>query len=243
MKRFFLAILLLLCLSFPSSATWYYSKVETASCADSSCAGFLTCQNFEGTGYDNSEIWEEISPCVGCTMDEDYTVNPGRGLQSLRMIPGADDPAVAWYPHASVSEVYVHFMFYFTAAPSLNNSDIFSSTDAGITQLVAVLMDTDRAIKISWLGVGVSSKTAPLSLNTWYHIWFYLKTGTGSNAEYWLKVSTDRFEPGSPDISGTNGTWTLDRASEYPSTEHGTGQDQRYDQILSKTTPIGDVCP
>jgi len=102
-------------------------------------------------------------------------------------------------------------------------------------------MDTDRTLKLSWMGTS-SSSTSALSLNTWYHIWYYMAKGTGANAQAWLRISETVTMPGSNAITVTNGAWTTDRVAAYPSSEHGSGSDFRYDQILVKTSAIGDVC-
>lgn len=213
-----------------------------AACADSSCSGFLVCQNFEGAGYDNSESWTEEIGTTGGVVNEDYTTSPGRGSQSLQVRPGSTTPSYTYMTFTPQAAIYGHFKMYVATAPSVNYADVFSTSDAGITQLVAILIDTDRGIRLASPGAINSDKTAPLDLNTWYHVWYYIAKGTGANAQAWLRYSTSNVMPASNSATITTGTWNTDRAAAYPSSLNASGSDIRFDQFLVKTTAIGDVC-
>jgi len=56
MKRLILSILFVICLSFQASALGPMMMLSGGGCIPD-CTGLTDCQNFEGTGYDNSEAW------------------------------------------------------------------------------------------------------------------------------------------------------------------------------------------
>jgi hypothetical protein len=82
-SRRVLIALIALCVAVPSFAfdmPLIHVKKKFAAAGGDECAGYLICQNFEGTGYDHSETWTP-----GGTPDPDYTGVILRGTQSLRL--------------------------------------------------------------------------------------------------------------------------------------------------------------
>lgn len=65
------------------SPTDYIAVLGAPQVASAPAATYLLNQNFEGTGYDNSESWTETLD--GGTVDEDYTTTVLAGSQSLFM--------------------------------------------------------------------------------------------------------------------------------------------------------------
>ena len=69
MKKLILSILFIVCLSSQASALGPMMLLIGGSCIPD-CTGTTLCQNFEGTGYDNSESWTPTETASG-TVDED----------------------------------------------------------------------------------------------------------------------------------------------------------------------------
>ena len=229
----------------PKIEEWWGGNLTAAS-AGADCGDVdLVCQNFEGTGYDNSESWTEDVFGGDAVIDPDYTTTVLRGSQSLRMAAGSQPSVTYKIFDSAESEIYGFAQIRYSSLSSFNGADLFNSSDVGQTQFVAIILGSGGQagkLRIAWLGVGDSSdSTTTLSTSTTYYLWWYVKTGTGSNAEAWLKMSTDRFEPSTPEITVTNGTWTIDRMAMYPATQNSSGTDVVYDQFMLSTTPIGDV--
>jgi len=68
------------------------------------CDSTLVCQNFEGTGYDNSETWD------GTNDNEDYAgASVIRGSQSLELTYDAGIPS-AGTNFTADDELWVHFI-------------------------------------------------------------------------------------------------------------------------------------
>ena len=85
MKKLIFLICLIPSICFGDAWTVGLIPIGTASapaCADSSCTGFEVCQNFEGTGYDNSESWTTWN---GTPAEDDTTATLLRGSQQMAL--------------------------------------------------------------------------------------------------------------------------------------------------------------
>ena len=236
-----LLILLILAFSFTSHAWDYRDGIKAVitakksggagSCADSSCSGFLVCQNFEGTGYDNSESWTE-SCGSGATCDEDYSASPLRGAQSYKFTTGTSNSNVT-IDYSAIDEVY------FFVRLTIENDQ---------TGTIFIIRSTNTNLFTIGYSSGLNSLVyngatggAAVTLGTTYYIWGYYTKGTGANEINRAWVSTTSTKPETADYEITNGSNTeqANRGLLYDSA-NGTGS--RFDQVLISTTEIGDVC-
>lgn len=228
-----------------------------AGCTDANpagnCTGFLVCQNFEGTGLDNSETYSgtmgtadwyiAADDCTGCVQNIDYTSAPLRGTQSLQHINGT---AGGWVVNdlTSVSSFYIFFRLKLISLPSIDYADLLSAWGTGLSQNMTILMTTDGEL---YLGCNVeaeqSSATTALTVGTTYYVWGYFAKGTGNNAQSWLRLSTTRTMPDSNTISKTDFNMTDDyRFVGFTSSSKSTEYEYIIDQVLIKSTDIGTVC-
>ena len=209
-----------------------------ASCADSSCTGFTTCQNAEGAGYDNSETWTEDHQ----TVDEDNTSDPGRGSQDISITYNSGTARV-FHSFTGVSERKGHFLFKISDATPASIQDIYITDDGSTTQL-RIRIYTDGSIGISD-GTSTSYTTDVMSDATWYHIWWHYIKGSGSDAflsaEFTAKTTYAPVGSGNKYVEITNGVSNQDISREQFLESHGSTI--QLDQILGKNTTIGTVCP
>lgn len=241
MMRICLALLLVLIAS-PLHARNVITFFAPGSCADETCTGFRVCQNFEGTGYDNSETWSEN--LQGGTIDEDDTTSPiGRGSQQLEMTYGTGT-GYTTRTFAATSEAYLHFMFKTGDATPTENKCLLHLSDISYGSECRVYLNTNSTLSATstWAN-SPATTTATIQSNTWYHIWAHWKKGTGSNGEVEIAFSETRTKPTSGNYYSSNSTGQLqqDLARIYIFT-YETGTDY-YDQVLVSTTPIDRVCP
>jgi hypothetical protein len=198
-------------------------------CADSSCAGFLICQNFETatTGYDNSETWVEDAG----TPEAAYATSPLRGSQSLHIAPGD----TVYTDIGSQTEVYLFFRIKFAEVAPLLLSDTIEFRDSSFQKLYQIAIDDNSKFYVYNGGWNIDT----LSTGTPYYVWAHFKNGTG-NAVLELYVSTTKTKPATPGVSVTDYTQTT--AMQYFWVYGSNTVDYTIDQILIKTTDIGDVC-
>ena len=90
-------------------------------------------------------------------------------------------------------------------------------------------------------GGDTATCTYGFSINTTYFIWYDYTAGTGSNGAAHVYVSTSTTKPGSPCASITAGHSTLS-VSKLFYAEGGYGATFILDQILNRTSAIGNVC-
>lgn len=253
MKRLFITLVLVLVPSILIASSgmqpmgWMVGGVAESD----ECEGYIVCQNFEGTGYDNSETWVEDTDgaCTGCVTNEDYATSPLRGSQSLLI----NDGTVASWTVTDFSardSAYVFFMFKLTEAPS-DDADVMtllSDYDSYAPKFGAgVLITSGRKLKIFHYNYGTSLTASDngdtvLELNTKYYIWFYAAKGTGSNGVAWVKINTVNEEPAGTEVSISSGQGLTDSLIHMQfSTYHGAAYEYIVDQALLKSTAIGSV--
>jgi len=236
--------------------------ITSTACADSSCTGFLICQNFEGTGLDNSETYGDYGDagtvdwvidsnapgCVGCVADLDYATGPGRGSQSFRINNGTEGSFnlvdMNFGGRSAPSEIYIHFMIKLVTAPDIEYADCMSLWEDTITDNMTILINSSGQLYIGCnVGAESSSATGALTPGTWYHVWAYFKSGAGNDAIGWLKLSTDTTEPGSATISKSDFNYT-DVFDLIGFTTSSASSEYEYiiDQVLYSSSSIGNVC-
>jgi hypothetical protein len=216
------------------------------SCADSSCSGLDPCQNFEGTGYDNSETWTESCSGGSCTED-DTTATVLRGSQQLKLLKVSGTVSASKTVSAA-SEFWLHFLYKSpTVDPGAYATTILRLKN-GTTDLAYFYVTEDAKLSL-WDGDWSHSATTTdaLSDNTKYHVWVHYKNGTGANAEISIEFTADATRTpvgsGSKFAGFTNGTPTLDLNGIFLFGDRVTGGDF-FDQVIGKSgaTAIGTVC-
>jgi hypothetical protein len=206
-----------------------------AACADSSCTGFLVCQNFETatTGYDNSETWTETG-----TVEAAYTTGPLRGSQSCQL----SNSSRTYISIGDQTELYVFFrMDMADKTPSLDT--IFFSLLDGSADAAKITLLTTGTVSCTH-GTKTDTNATPFAAGTNY-IWIHYKgnSGAGDGVLSMHRGSSRIYSEATEICSITNG----DDASTNSDTFRLTNDDDGgmgpiFDQVLVKTTAIGDVC-
>lgn len=166
-----------------------------------SCAGgaptYVRNQNFEGTGYDNSETWTETAGAP----DEDYTGVVLRGSQSCEFT-GADSitnslPASTNY--------WMAFRCRFTTT---NTSEYICSFRNGTVNLGRIYSD-DTGIIQAYFGTdaGTAGTTAK-EPNTTFVIWVYCLASGGANGTMRVWMGTGTTRPAGVETEETLGAQT-----------------------------------
>jgi uncharacterized protein YcfL len=247
-----IAIFLLLACASVASARSMIMVAGQGTETVNECAGYLVCQNFEGTGYDNSETWTEDTEgaCTGCVMNEDYTTVHLRGDQSMLMTSG-DAPSWSVTDFAAQSGVYGFVRLRVTNMPDIDNSDIvtvLSDYSGGApTTVIAANIYANGNVRLSHLNADTELLTycdtgaGTIAINTTYYVWWYGAKGTGSNGVAWVKFATTNEEPVSPACSVTDGKGIGNIIHAQVSTRHDSAYSFVTDQYLIKTSAIGSV--
>ena len=223
-------------------------------------ANYLVCQNFEGTGFDNSEYWIkgfEDTPSTG-VVDEDYTSAPLIGSQSLRMKDDADYGGYTVHKwrgdDGGIDEAWFCFMVKFLDSPSnetlveiMQTYWVEGTLDSPTTVELHEIIGVDSS---GHLGVfneqeGEVGEGAALSLNTLYYVWYHINRADLSNATWELYVSETTTKPGSPYASGTSqinsvASTTYINALGF-TTFHAEGYEYLIDRAIVDDAEIGDV--
>lgn len=201
------------------------------------CDGYIICQNFEGTGYDNSETWGTYESGTGYVHDPDFTSLALRGSQSLRLYGGGDsgEYAGAYSLFASSQpELYVAFRFYANPLSETTQELINLSTGGdGSPGTRIVLPGTGIAYVDSGLTAS-SGGSCSISPDTTYYVWLDAIKGTGSNAVARMYVGTTRTKPETPCASLTNGSLSTNMDSVTFLANHNG--DLLIDQVMIKTS-------
>ncbi len=165
---------------------------------------YLVKQDFEGTGYDNSESWTESS-----SPDEDYTGLVLEGSQSLQVESGEGGRK----GYTASDAVTACFIIRFTSAPTDFNAFVFVE-DAFTNPLAQIYTNGGKFV----VQHGSSSDAGNLTLaaNTTYYFRLEYSKGTGANGALNLYVGT------------TSASQTLDA-----STAAGTATDQAGSILLA----------
>ena len=199
------------------------------------CDSYLICQNFEGAGYDNGEIWTS----GGVTVNPDEATTVLRGSQSLSISDTGANPWVYSPLFTAQAHVYGHFMF--------RTTDV---TQAAAGQYIFELWNGEEAslgaIYLAYNGVlrgyhGTATANGSTLVNdTTYHIWWEYIAGSGSDGVLNIWLSTSTTKPGSPDVSINTGTSTL-AVDNVGMSSSRTGPVNYYDQVYVDDAPIGNV--
>lgn len=160
---------------------------------------YLLNQNFEGTGYDNSETWTET--LNDGTIDEDYTTTVLHGSQSLfindTVSPYPNTVSSSW---SSATVTYGYFMLRLDARPG-SLFTLFIGRLGANTRFVIDVLATGAIRAYGNVG-GSGTAAIPVSVlsgSTTYHIWWSIDA-TSSPETVTIAFSTDGVRP----TSGNN---------------------------------------
>lgn len=254
-----LSIILILLLASPAWAFPPLIAGKTASggaaaaCANPSgtCTGFLVCQNFETTAEacdpcteDNSESWDKLLGGDSTANTDDTTATVLRGNQQAALDANTSNVNYRSPVFTAQSELYTFFRFKADDATPSSAVSILNILDTGNNVKQYVQLQTSGRLRcISGATAATNTTGTVLSDNTKYYVWAHFKAETSEGAndgQCDVYVSTTPTKPASPEASTTGGTAveTMARVgamSNYTITTY-------FDQVLVKTSEIGDVC-
>jgi hypothetical protein len=203
-------------------------------------ASYLINQNFEGTGYDNSESWTE----AGTGLDEDYTTTVLVGSQSLYGISTTSAKTLTSPTFAAQSDCWAYGQFRFGAGATLTANQTLFSVRGNTANLVQVLFRSSSKFRIN-----VGSTASSDSVGTWttgvtYHYRIHYTKGTGANAFGSFEISTDGTFAGSGNnyVQVTNGNATTDADNVRLTWDSSAsnGEEIIWDRILVDDVTIGN---
>ena len=158
-------------------------------------------ENFEGTGYDNSNAngWSESDTGA----DKDFTgPGPVQGSQSL-IISNTPNSCILSASFSAKTTVYFKLRFRVNAQD--NSPDILTLAVGGTNQFKASVQADTRFFRVKNLGETLDSVSA-VSLATDYYMWGQFGVGNGGNgiSKIWANTVNDKLS--SPiTVSITNG--------------------------------------
>ncbi len=213
------------------------ANVGSINGAGAPAGGYLVNQNFEGTGYDNSETWTETA-VGGSVVNEDFTDVVLAGSQSLRVYAaGQWDATGTKTSFAAQSEVWAFFEIQMVwestvwVLAHLQNSD---SDMAYLYRKTATVMEIV-------CGGATAEATFSTSSGIPYFCWLHYTKGTGANALLDVYLATTSTRPGSPTASITTGTSTNDvNMIRFNSHSTTTGTEFLLDRVLVDDAAIGN---
>jgi hypothetical protein len=178
----------------------------------------LIDQNFEGTGYDNSETWTE-SPGAS-TINPDYTTTILLGAQSLLMDGHTYSfPSIVSPTFTASDNAYLHLMFRVIRNAG-DHIDEFIALRSSTTVVCRISFRyNDRKFYLQSGGQTGYGDVAAWELDTTYHIWMDYQKGTGANSAAQLYVGTTTTKPGVAytTVTSGNATQQIDNLKIFPS--------------------------
>lgn len=205
---------------------------------------WLVFQGFEGTGYDNGEVWTAAVVSDG-TVDPNSTTLVLAGSQSLRItLPTSNDGASTYREFAGASKVYCRFMFNLAFISQVATTTLeIASIRNGANTLASLVLYGEQKLQVSVAGGSSNQATADLPLAGTRYIWFEYEAGTGSNAVARAGYATTDIKPtltasGSQTCVVSNGTATANATRLYLGRTGTTAYRYTavYDEIRAKTT-------
>ncbi len=152
--------------------------------APSGCTGYLVCQNFEGTGYDNGETWTSESPTV---LDPDYATAPLLGSQSLRVSESGGTAKGAYKDFTVGAHKYGFFILKMTAIGSGSNTFLMLGNGSGPWAYI-YRNAADGALKV-YVG-GTLTGTVTIDPGTAYNAWW--EYSNNSRFRMWVSTNTTK---------------------------------------------------
>src|SRR5690349_15328802 len=166
---------------------------------------YIIKQDFEGTGYDNGETWNEF---IDANVDADYATSPAPlvGSQSLKV-----GVVETYNQFTGVSEIYGYFQCYMS---DISGADfIFSFRTSGDANQMRVRILSDGAIRIYDSANNTTDSSAgAFAQGSVNHVWVYYLKGTGANGVLQCHVAATDTKPGSPTVATTTSASTANVA-------------------------------
>jgi len=183
-------------------------------------------EGFEGPGFENSGWIKHGAP------NEDYTDAVLHGAQSLY----CSNAAFISHSFQMTDRFNVYFRVRWNAWGDFNNVIFWYDSAFIITARITV--NPLNGIVTLHHGSVTAQSTAPVRLNTTYHMWVEWTKGIGIDGTLLLYFSTDGKKPALPNASIITGNGrAIDSINIGPTTP---GQRVVYDRILASDLPIGD---
>lgn len=133
---------------------------------------YLLSEGFEGTGYENT--WSENG-----TIDEDYAVTSGEGVQSCRVLTGTLSGATNSLG-GTYTELWGHFMVNLPdVTPS---SELYFFNLLGATEMSTIRIRTTGVTRSVHNNAIVNGTAENIADNTWFRVWFHWKAETSEGA-------------------------------------------------------------
>lgn len=172
-------------------------------------SSYLIEQNFEGTGYDNSESWVEAG--TG-TIDEDSTTSPLLDSQSLRTSATTQTARATTPDFAAQDDMWVYFQFRVNGSLPAGAITVLTIRNNADGECLRVRLLASGALSVRAGGGTDSPTTDTLSSDTVYHVRAHYIKGSGANAVGQVEFSTTSTFLGSGNKwkESTNGTATTD---------------------------------
>jgi hypothetical protein len=203
---------------------------------------YLVKQDYEGTGYDNSETWTEAG--TG-TKDEDYATSPAPlvGSQSLRLALSSQNGTTQCNLSTSAGTCDAYFVVHFVSLPA-NGKIWFRLRNSSNTMICYVMMNTSNRITVG-SGTGTAITTNSISAGTTYHFWVsYSKDADGGSASGTASVafSTDGVRPlsGNAYAATAVGSQTTDVHHVIIGPENNSTWEGIFDRVRVDDATIGD---
>lgn len=190
-------------------------------------ASYLVNQNFEGTGYDNSETWTESG-----TPDEDSTAIVLKGSQSFRTTGSSSSRC----DFTGQTTVYVHFRVRFVTIGNTSTTVVIN--DAGDIDNLWGLFIATTEIKLHAGGSQSAASATAIDTSKVYYVWGDFVSG-GTCVLDMSETSTRPTSDGSGNVHLTKTGASNTAARIYLHPGGGTG-DMIVDNVLISTSPIGD---
>jgi hypothetical protein len=201
-------------------------------------ATYLINQNFEGTGYDNSETWTTSTGFP----DADYTTTVLLGSQSLALDLTSASCRVRT-DFTNQDETWIYFLFQIGGSAPAGDRVIFTAAANGSsTESYSVILTSARKLKPT---SGGTATTTALTIGTKYHVWIHLKkaTGAGNDAVVDVGFSTDGTKPADPSNEFqkvTNGSTSTQIGRIYLGcNQSNAATPYIYDKVLLDDVTIG----
>lgn len=235
----------LLLLALPAAAQFasprdlaFWGKKPTA-CQEAHM-NYVVNQTFEGTGYDNCEVWTS-SGSESAAIDPDYTGVVLQGAQSLRLT----NTASAQHTCINFSNALAEIWIYVRVRPIL--------IDTGSDQVLFTVRNNADNVKANALvmtdgKININATTSANSVDsianaTTYHFWMHRKKATAADGEWDVGFSTDGIRPtsGNKFVQLTGQSNTEDAYQFCIGYNSSTAtQEYIFDRVLVATSLIGD---
>jgi len=225
-----------LCASLVASPTMPWLKNARGPSGSAPAPSYLVNQNFEGTGYDNSESWSETTSSG--TVDEDYTGVVLLGSQSLRLNSNEGEVVDTKTSFTAQSTAWAFCLFQ----PKTWNSSVgdtqFYLADGSNNILAGMFVQNDGTVKFKVNGSSSAASATTLSLDQTYYVWIHYVT-SGTCTLYMSTTSTRPSSDGSGAVVLT-GTAAATNTSKVILYNGYFGGQFIFDKVLVSGSEIGN---